>query len=131
MRTRKLGKTGLEVSEIGFGGWGIGGGMWGGPRDDDARHALASAIDLGVNFIDTALVYGNGHSERLVGDAVRAHRQVAVASKAPPKNYRWPAAPSAPLDRYFPAGWITQCCEQSLKNLGLERIDLYQLHVWA
>jgi aryl-alcohol dehydrogenase-like predicted oxidoreductase len=111
----------------------MGGGMWGGPRDGDAREALARAADLGVNFIDTALVYGQGHSERLVGEFVRGRsgKPIAVATKVPPKGYQWPAHPNAKLEDNFPAAWIRQSCEQSLRNLGLERIDLLQLHVWA
>src|SRR5437588_347242 len=74
MKLRKLGRSGPEVSEIGFGAWAIGGGQWGGARDEDARAALAHARERGVNFIDTALVYGEGHSEQLVGGCVRAAR---------------------------------------------------------
>lgn len=131
MRYRALGKTGLNVSEVGFGAWAIGGGMWGGRRDDDARAAMERAVERGVNFIDTALVYGDGHSERLVGEFVRAHAGVAVATKVPPKSFQWPARPGAKLAEYFPPRWIRECCERSLVNLGLERIDLLQLHVWA
>jgi aryl-alcohol dehydrogenase-like predicted oxidoreductase len=123
---------GPEVSEVGFGAWAIGGGMWGGRRDEDARAALERAFDRGVNFVDTALVYGDGHSERLVGEFARAHQgRVIVATKVPPKAYNWPARPGAPLRENFPGEWIVQCAEQSLTNLGLERIDLLQLHVWA
>jgi aryl-alcohol dehydrogenase-like predicted oxidoreductase len=131
MRKRTLGRTGLEVSEIGFGAWAIGGAMWGGRRDDDARATLSRAHALGCTFIDTALVYGDGHSERLVGEFVRGHREVAVATKVPPKSYEWPARPGSRMGEFFPAAWITKCCEQSLSNLGLERIDILQLHVWA
>jgi aryl-alcohol dehydrogenase-like predicted oxidoreductase len=132
MRYRKLGSNGPEISVIGFGAWAIGGGMWGGRRDEDARSALARAFDRGVNFYDSALVYGDGHSERLVGEFARARRdQVYVASKVPPRNYTWPARPGARLSEVFPAAWIIECAEKSLKNLGLERIDLLQLHVWA
>jgi aryl-alcohol dehydrogenase-like predicted oxidoreductase len=131
MRYRTLGKSGLKVSEIGFGAWAIGGGMWGGRRDQDARAALERAIERGVNLIDTALVYGDGHSERLVGEIARAHAGVAVATKVPPKSYEWPARPGSKLSEFFPAAWIRECCERSLVNLGVERIDLLQLHVWA
>jgi aryl-alcohol dehydrogenase-like predicted oxidoreductase len=132
MRYRKLGRSGPEISVVGFGAWAIGGGMWGGRRDDDARSALARAFDRGVNFFDSALVYGDGHSERLVGELARARAgKVYVATKVPPHNYRWPAPPGARLGEFFPAAWITECAEKSLKNLGLERIDLLQLHVWA
>jgi aryl-alcohol dehydrogenase-like predicted oxidoreductase len=134
MRRRALGKTGLSVSEVGFGAWAIGGIMWGGRRDLDARAALDHAIERGVNFFDTALVYGDGHSERLIGEAVRKTRiadgELLVASKVPPKTMRWPAGKGASLDEVFPPGWIRRCCELSLKHLGLDRIDIYQMHVW-
>ena len=133
MRYRKLGKNGPDVSEVGYGAWAIGGGMWGGQRDDDSRAALERAFERGVNFIDTALVYGDGHSERLVGEFARAHAgKVYVATKVPPKSYQWPAPRGRAAARtYFPASWIIECAEKSLRNLGLERIDLLQLHVWA
>lgn len=135
MKYRQLGKTALSISEISFGAWAIGGGMWGGKRDDDSRHALRRAIHNGVNFIDTALVYGDGHSERLVGEIVReqqsAGKPVHVASKVPGKAYQWPARPDAKLADFFPADWIITCAEKSLQNLGLDTIDLLQLHVWA
>src|SRR5690242_13684345 len=103
MKRRKLGRNGPEVSEIGFGAWAIGGRMWGGPRDADARAALASAREHGVNFIDTALVYGDGHSEQLVGAFVRetGFRDAVVATKVPPRAMQWPAPPDARLDDYF------------------------------
>lgn len=132
MRYRKLGKNGPEVSEVGFGAWAIGGGMWGGKRDNDARAALERAFERGVNFVDTALVYGDGHSERLVGEFARAHAgKVYVATKVPPKAYNWPAPRDAVLADNFPKAWIIECAERSLRNLGVERIDLLQLHVWA
>src|SRR5690242_15181622 len=94
MRYRKLGRTNLEVSEIGYGGWGIGGVLWQGNDDKESLTALRRAIELGLNFIDTALAYGDGHSETLVGKIVReSDRKVYVATKVPPKNQLWPAQP--------------------------------------
>jgi len=131
MEKRRLGRTELNVSGIGFGAWGIGGTMWIGARDDESLRALHRAIDQGVNFIDTALVYGEGRSERLVGEAVRARsEQVWVATKVPPKNLEWPARKGVPVAEVYPAAHITRCAEKSLKNLGLARVDLLQLHVW-
>jgi aryl-alcohol dehydrogenase-like predicted oxidoreductase len=131
MRFRKLGRTGFEVSEIGFGAWGIGGTQWLGGTDQESLEALRRALELGFNFIDTALAYSNGHSERLVGRIVReAHGRIYVATKVPPKNGLWPARPGIGLERVFPYDYIVQCTERSLKNLGLETIDLQQLHVW-
>jgi aryl-alcohol dehydrogenase-like predicted oxidoreductase len=131
MKYRTLGRTGLQVSEIGFGAWGIGGIQWTGGDVSEARRALSRAVDLGLNFIDTALAYGNGHSERLVGEIVRARKEpIFVATKVPPKNRLWPAPPGAPLHEVFTYDYIIECTEQSLRNLGLDVIDIQQLHVW-
>lgn len=131
MQYRTLGRTGLKVSEIGFGAWGIGG-MWG-PRDDEqALSALRRALDLGINFIDTALAYGDGHSERLIARAFRERgNRVNVATKIPPKNHEWPARPDSLLKDVFPRDWIIRCTERSLKHLETDCLNLQQLHVWA
>jgi aryl-alcohol dehydrogenase-like predicted oxidoreductase len=131
MRYRKLGRTGIEVSEIGYGAWGIGGAQWGGADDDESLQALHRAIELGLNFVDTALAYGEGRSERLVGQVVREREEtVHVATKVPPKNRIWPAEEGAELEDVFPPGYVRECAEQSLRNLGMEAVDLLQLHVW-
>jgi aryl-alcohol dehydrogenase-like predicted oxidoreductase len=129
MKTRRLGRTGVAVSEIGYGAWGIGGSQWMGARDEESLRALHRAVDLGLNFIDTALAYGDGHSEQLVGRLVRERQEaIYVATKVPPGNWEWPAA--KPAAEVFPAEHLRKSAETSLKNLGLERIDLLQLHVW-
>jgi aryl-alcohol dehydrogenase-like predicted oxidoreductase len=128
MRYRPLGRTGIEVSEIGYGAWGIGGKMWLGGTDDQSIAALQKAIELGLNFIDTALVYGEGHSERLVGKI--APPSVTIATKVPPKNFLWPARPGVAIEDVFPYDYILKCTDESLKNLGRDHIDLLQLHVW-
>jgi len=131
MRYRNLGRTKFAVSEIGYGAWGIGGKMWLGGADDESLAALRRAFELGLNFIDTALAYGDGHSEELVGRAVReAGRRIYVATKVPPRNRLWPARPGIPISQVFPRDYVVQSTEQSLRNLGLEAIDLQQLHVW-
>ena len=131
MNYRRLGRTGIEVSEIGYGAWGIGGAQWGGADDDESVQALHRAIDLGVNFIDSALAYGEGRSERLVGQVVRERSEtVHVATKVPPKNGIWPAQEGVPIEEVFPAGYVRECAEQSLRNLGTDSVDLLQLHVW-
>ncbi len=131
MKYRTLGRTGFIISEVGFGTWGIGGG-WGRKDDVEADRALRRAQELGVNFFDTALVYGNGHSEQLLGWAVKGCREkVFIATKVPPKNYRWPVTADMPLKDTFPPDWIIQCAEKSLKNLRTEYIDLLQLHAWT
>jgi aryl-alcohol dehydrogenase-like predicted oxidoreductase len=129
---RALGRTGLEVSEIGYGAWGIGGSMWLGADDQESLRALHRAADLGLNFIDTALGYGNGHSEELVGKVAREREErIVVATKIPPKNGRWPAPAGVDPDDAFPADHIRECTERSLRNLGLDTIDLQQFHVWS
>ncbi len=131
MKYRKLGRTNFEVSEIGYGAWGIGGTMWVGASDKESIGALRRAIGHGVNLIDTALVYGNGHSEELVGRAItEEEKPVYVATKVPPKNKTWPAAPGVGIEDVFPRDYIMQCADESLRNLRLEHIDLLQLHVW-
>jgi len=131
MRYRHLGRTGYSVSEIGFGAWGIGGGMWIGARDEESIKALHRAADLGLNFIDTAYAYGQGHSEKLIGRFLRERSEsVYVATKIPPHNTQWPAAPDSILEDVFPPEHIISCTETSLKRLGVECIDLQQFHVW-
>jgi aryl-alcohol dehydrogenase-like predicted oxidoreductase len=129
---RRLGRTGLEVSEVGYGAWGIGQSMWLGAEDDESLAALNRAIDLGVTLIDTALGYGNGHSEQLVGEAVRSRSErIVVATKIPPKNGIWPAPDGIDPEDAFPDDWVRSCTERSLSNLGLETIDVQQFHVWS
>ena len=131
MNYRTLGKTGLSISEIGYGAWGIGRKMWLGGSDEDSVAALERAIELGLDFIDTALAYGDGHSEKVVGKVVRGRsEQIRVATKVPPKNYLWPARPGIGLEQVFPYDYVVECTEQSLRNLGLESVDLQQFHVW-
>ena len=87
MNYRPLGSTGLQVSEIGFGAWGIGKSMWMGADDQESLRALHRAADLGVNFFDSARVYGDGHSERLIGRFLKERsEEIVVASKIPPKE---------------------------------------------
>jgi len=132
MQKRTLGRTGLSVSEIGFGSWGIGRSLWVGAEDSESLRALNRAVDLGLNFIDTALGYGEGHSERLVGQIVRSRPEtIYVSTKVPPKNREWPARDGVPATETFPADYIVSRTESSLKNLGLDRIDIQQLHVWS
>lgn len=129
MHYRKLGRTGLNVSEIGFGAWGISGRQWIGAEDDHSLRALQAARDAGINFFDTALAYGDGHSEQLLARAFGKSREVVIASKVPPKNLIWPAAPDSRLEEVFPRDYVLECLETSYRNLGRE-MDLYQFHVW-
>jgi aryl-alcohol dehydrogenase-like predicted oxidoreductase len=132
MKYRALGRTGLEVSEISFGAWGIGGGMWKESDDAEALRALHKAVDLGINFIDTALAYGNGHSERLIGKFLKERKErVCIATKIPPKNQLWPARKGSPVHEAFPKDYIVECTQKSLKNLAIDCLDVQQFHVWS
>ena len=135
MRYRTFGRLGWQVSEIGYGMWGMGG--WTGSDDEESLRALDQAIALGCNFFDTAWVYGQGHSEQLLGRALRARgagkrvRPLFVATKIPPKNLKWPGKADTPIADVFPPDHIRAFTEKSLENLGVETIDLQQLHVWS
>lgn len=134
MRHRTFGRTGWHVSEIGYGAWQIGGNMWGTVEEERAEEALRTALDAGIDFFDTALAYGLGRSEKLVGRVIResgARDRVRIATKIPPKNRQWPARHDVPLREVFPADWIRACTESSLRNLGVDTVDLQQLHVWS
>jgi aryl-alcohol dehydrogenase-like predicted oxidoreductase len=131
VRYRELGRSGLSVSEIGYGAWGIGASGWVGAEEDESVRALHRAIDLGVNFIDTARGYGE--SERIVGRVVRerAGDQVYVATKVPPKNSAWPARAGLDPADTFPGAHIRDSLETSLSVSGLDHFDVLQFHVWS
>ena len=130
MKHRPFGRLGWQVSEVGYGMWGMG--SWTGSDDGESLRALERAVALGCNFFDTAWAYGEGHSERLLGELVRSHRgeRLYTASKVPPKNHLWPPPWGASLDDVFPVDHIRGYIEKTLENLGLPCIDLIQLHVW-
>ena len=130
MNYRRFGRTGWEVSEIGYGMWGMGG--WTGSDDEQSMQSLQRAVDLGCTFFDTAWGYGEGHSEGLLGELVRANPDVRLytATKIPPKNFTWPSERGFSLDDCFPPDHIERYVHSSLENAGLDRFDLMQLHVW-
>src|SRR2546427_1626893 len=133
VKPRTLGSTGYLVSELGFGGWGLGGSQWRGVDDGQGRDALREAVDRGITFFDTALAYGDGHSERLIGEVLKADigaGRVVVATKVPPKNEEWPGKADRRLADVFPARHLAASTEQSLRNLGIAALPLQQLHVW-
>lgn len=134
MKYRSFGKLGWQVSEIGFGAWAIGGDMWGPQDDADSMRALNRAIDRGVNFIDTAQGYGKGHSEELIGRVLKERRgeTLYVATKVPARpGSPWPIPRNASPDDFFPGSYVIERCEQSLKRLGRDFIDVYQFHTWG
>ena len=130
MNYRRFGRTNWEVSEVGYGMWGMAG--WLDSDDEQSMASLQEAVDLGCNFFDTALAYGEGHSERLLGELVRANpdKRLYTASKIPPKNRQWPSRRGFTLDEVYPPDYIEKSVETSLKNLGLDAVDLMQFHVW-
>jgi aryl-alcohol dehydrogenase-like predicted oxidoreductase len=130
MEYRTFGRTGWPVSEIGYGMWGLAG--WTGSDDDETLQSLHRSVELGCTFFDTAWAYGSGHSEKLLGQLVRAYpdKRLYTASKIPPKNFKWPSRRGYTLDECFPPDHIRKYTERSLTNLGLNSLDLMQFHVW-
>ena len=130
MNDRAFGRTGWQVSEVGYGMWGMGG--WTGSNDDESLASLERAVDRGCTFFDTAWAYGQGHSERLLGQLLRSRPGVRIysASKLPPKDLKWPTALDAPLDTVYPADHIHAYAEKSLANIGVGTLDLLQFHTW-
>ncbi|WP_276390494.1 aldo/keto reductase [Eudoraea chungangensis] len=130
MRKRIFGRTQWEVSEIGYGMWGMGG--WTESDDVQSEASLDLAVENGINFFDTAWGYGEGHSEKLLGNLVKRHpsTKLFTASKIPPKNFKWPAMPGYTLEDSYPAEHIKDFTDKTLKNLRQEQIDLIQLHTW-
>lgn len=130
MQYRPFGRLGWNVSEIGYGMWGMAG--WTGSDDAESLESLERAVELGCTFFDTAYAYGKGHSEHLLGQLVRQHpdKKLYTASKIPPKNGVMPSALDAALDDVFPADYIREMTLKSLDNLGLDSLDLMQFHTW-
>ena len=131
VHTRTFGRLGWAVSEVGYGLWGMGG--WTGSDDAESIASLHRSIELGCNFFDTALAYGDGKSERLLAQVLAAHRdkELFVATKVPPMNGKWPAKAEYDIEDVFASDYVVSATETSLRNLGVERIDLQQFHVWT
>ncbi len=131
MKNRALGRTGFEVSEIGFGAWAIGG-SWGPQDDGESLAALEAALDRGVTFIDTAAGYGNGRSERLIGQVVKRRRErIVVATKTPPTPGPWPPSPYCRADERYPEKYLRENIRERCRNLGVDQLDVLQLHTWT
>lgn len=130
MQYRRFGRTGWNISEVGYGMWGMAG--WTESDDQQSERSLDLAVENGCNFFDTAWGYGEGHSEELLGKLLKRHplQRLYIATKIPPKNFTWPSKPEFKLEDVFPASHIIEYTEKSLKNLGVETIDLQQFHVW-
>jgi aryl-alcohol dehydrogenase-like predicted oxidoreductase len=131
MKYRTLGRTGLKVSEIGFGAWAIGG-SWGPQDEKESIAALHRALDLGVNFIDTAAGYGNGKSERIIGRVLKERREeIFVATKTPPAPGLWPPSPYCKKEERYSEDYLRKNIEERLRNLDTDCIDILQLHTWT
>ena len=129
---RQLGHTGIEVSSVGIGTWAIGAG-WGAQQDQESIAALNRALDLGCRLLDTAQAYGDGRSEQLIGRVLKERGEhVPVATKVPPMDGNWETIPGVTdIREKFPAHYLIERCEMSLRNLQMDCVDVYQLHTWC
>jgi aryl-alcohol dehydrogenase-like predicted oxidoreductase len=130
MQYRRFGRSDWQISEIGYGMWGLAG--WTGSDIKEIQDSLDLAVASGCNFFDTAWGYAEGKSEMILGELIRRNpdKKLYAATKIPPKNRQWPSKSTFLLKDVFPADYIVEYAEKSLKNLGLESIDLLQFHVW-
>mgnify|MGYP002777226701 CR=1 FL=1 len=130
MQYRKFGRTQWNVSEIGYGMWGLAG--WKETDSSEVLNALDKSVELGCNFYDTAWGYGAGASEQILGKLLKKHssKRLYVATKIPPKNFKWPSKAHYTLEECFPAAHILEYTEKSLQNLNVDCIDVQQFHVW-
>jgi len=136
MKYRPFGKHSFSCSEIGFGAWAIGG-SWGAQADTDSLAALHRALDLGVNFIDTAAGYGNGRSEKLIAKVLRERvaagktDRIFVATKTPPAAGTWPPSPYCRAEERYSETYLRENVAARCAHLGTDKIDLLQLHTWT
>lgn len=130
MNYRRFGRTNWNVSEIGYGMWGLAG--WTGSNEKEVQLALEKSVELGCNFFDTAWGYGAGKSEQVLGNLLKKFpaKNLYTATKIPPKNFKWPSKPTYTIDDCFPASHIIEYTEKSLKNMQLDCVGLQQFHVW-
>jgi len=131
MKYRAFGKSDLKVSEIGFGAWAIGG-SWGKQSDSDSLEGLKTALDNGVNFIDTAAGYGNGKSEKIIGEFLKSRSEtVYVCTKTPPAPGKWPPSPYCKIEERYSEKYLRENVEERMKNLQVESLDVLLLHTWT
>ena len=131
MNYRQFGRLEWQVSDIGYGMWGMG--SWSNSNDSESLESLQASVELGCNFFDTAYAYGEGRSENLLGQIVRANpgKQLYTATKVPPKNMQWPALADSSLMESYPPDHVEEFVHRSLKNADLQKFDLVQLHTWS
>ena len=130
MKYRRFGRTNWQVSEIGYGMWGMAG--WTGSDDAESLASLQRSIDLGCNFFDTDWAYGDGHSEELLSKALSANpnKKLYIATKVPPKNREWPSKREFSLGVSYPPEYVFEYVDKSLRNIGVDALDLIQYHTW-
>lgn len=130
MQYRRFGRTNWQVSEMGYGMWGLAG--WTGTDEKEMEAALDRSVELGCNFFDTAWAYAAGKSENILGRLLKRHsgKKLYAATKIPAKNFKWPAKPEYKPEDCYPTAHIIDYTERSLKNLNVDCIDLQQFHVW-
>lgn len=132
MKYRNFGKTGLRVSEIGFGAWALGESWWGRQDDGESLKALHRAAELGANFIDTAQVYGDGRSERIIARFRKEWKgELVVATKTPPEAGDWPPSPYDPPSVAYSPAYLRANVEKRLQSLNVDCLDILQLHTWT
>ena len=131
MNFRQFGRMDWKVSDVGYGMWGMG--SWSNSDDNESLGSLQAAVDLNCNFFDTAYAYGEGRSENLLGQIVKSNpsKRLYTATKVPPKNLQWPAAPDSTLMDSYPPDHVEEFVHRSLENAGLQQFDLVQLHTWS
>ena len=130
MQYRRCGRINWQVSEMGYGMWGLAG--WTGTDEKEMEQALDRSVELGCNFFDTAWGYGRGKSEQILGTLLKGHstKKIYVATKIPPMNLKWPSKKEYNLSECFPYQHIVEYTDKSLHNLAVDCIDLQQFHVW-
>jgi len=132
MKYRTLGKTGFKVSEIGFGAWAIGGDSWGKQNEENSIEALNIAIDNGLNFIDTAHIYGNGKSEQIIGKVLKERKErIYVSTKIPLLPGIWPPSPYDKAEDRFPEKYMKENADERRRMLDVDRLDILLLHSWT
>ncbi|EZH72544.1 aldo/keto reductase [Aquimarina atlantica] len=130
MKYKKFGKLDWNISQVGYGMWGMAG--WSESDDKISNKSLDRAVELGCNFFDTAWGYAEGRSEKILAGLLKRHseKRLYTATKIPPKIDEWPPSKSSTLKDIYPSNHMVEYTEKSLKNLGVETIDLQQFHVW-
>ena len=130
MKKRQLGSTDIKISEVGLGTWQMSGDVWGKKTEAEYCRGMEVAIEAGIDYFDTALEYGNGYCEQVLGKVLRGFPSVVISSKIPPQCDEWSAKPQGNIDDYFSPAWISKCCETTLKNLRRDCVDILFLHTW-